>query len=568
MPAAQDVPVAAVTIKIAGTALDNKLMMDLLDVQVRDNLLQPDTALLRFRDPDGAHIDDARFTPGKDLEVMFAARDAKSTVSVFKGEIVGLEPEFSHDRLVISIRAYDHGWRLNRNRRSQIFTDITAADMIKKIGGEAGMSPGTIEPSPNVYKFFQQSMETDWEFCQRLARLTNCEFVVDGKTFHFRPRKKEGVAATLEWGEDLLSFRPRLTAVGQVKSVKVASPDPKTRQVIVGEASAPQLPHTAPAVAGRTTMLNDVGAGSVVVANHVAETGSEANSLAQNTLDRLAMSLVEADGAIYGDPAVTAGCTIKIDKVGTRFAGEYVVSQTTHRYGGGRDYKTEFVISGRTSHSIADLVRRDNGPDWASSLVIGIVTNNNDPENLGRVRVKFPQLGDTIEGWWARVATPHAGKSAGMYYLPDVDDEVVVAFEHGDTRRPIILGSLYNGRDKVPTELIDPGAAPKKPLFGVKTSHEAYVESTQKMTLRSHEKMTVEVLRDGQGGTGDFTLDAKGNVKETAAQKFEVEGATVSIKGQGSVTVEATGGLTLKGATVDIQATGPVNVKGAVINLG
>ena len=81
------------------------------------------------------------------------------------------------------------------------------------------------------------------------------------------------------------------------------------------------------------------------------------------------------------------------------------------------------------------------------------MTQNDDPDELGRVRVKYPALGDETEGWWARVAAPGAGKDRGLLMMPLVGDEVLVGFEHGDARRPFVLGSLWNGEDK-PGELV------------------------------------------------------------------------------------------------------------------
>jgi uncharacterized protein involved in type VI secretion and phage assembly len=80
-------------------------------------------------------------------------------------------------------------------------------------------------------------------------------------------------------------------------------------------------------------------------------------------------------------------------------------------------------------------------------VVVGIVTNNQDPEKLGRIKVRFPWLSDVNESAWARLSTPLAGKGRGFYYLPEIEDEVLVAFEFGDINRPIIIGSLWNGEN-------------------------------------------------------------------------------------------------------------------------
>jgi uncharacterized protein involved in type VI secretion and phage assembly len=189
--------------------------------------------------------------------------------------------------------------------------------------------------------------------------------------------------------------------------------------------------------------------------------------------------------------------------------------------------------------------------------------------------VKFEALGAGIESAWARVATLNAANQRGIFMLPQPDDEVVVGFEHGDPRRPFVLGSLYHGKAKLPAELKDP-TSKRKALFGVKTDHEVFVDGKQKMTLRTGEKMTVEVNKNGEKGTGDFLLDAKGNVEQKAAQSFKINGqtieidgkGTVKIKGSGSVTVESSASLQLKGATIDVNASGPLTLKGAIINIG
>jgi phage protein D len=569
-------PVPGFKLLIDGTPAAGELMFSLLDVQVRDSTHAPDTAVIRFRDAAGNLIRDDRLGIGKRIDIRFSEREETETVSVFKGEIVALEPEFTERECIVAVRAYDLSWRLNRQRTSTTFQDVMPEDMIKQVAGKVGIAAGTVPRSKTKFEFFQQSMETDWDFCQRVARLMNLEFIVDDGKFHLTKRTRSAPATTLKWGDNLLAFKPRMSGLGQVTKVRVANRDPLTRQELEGVATDPVIPHRSDAIDGRDEAISRLGNQEVVIADRVLETQAEADEIAQMALDRLAGSFVEAEGRTWGDPNVRAGSTVKLENVGG-FSGEYALSETTHRYSGGSGYITSFVISGRSSYALTELIRRDGGADWSSSLVLGIVSNNHDPKKMGRVRIKFPALGDTIESGWARVLTPNAGKEGrGMYYLPQIDDEVVVAFEHGDTRRPLVLGSLFNGRDQIPPELLDP-SDDRKPLFGVQTPHEALVDSKQKMTLRSHETLIVEVAKDGQGGTGDLRIDAEGNVDGHAALEIKL-GADrsitidakqeVTLKGKAGVTIQSDGALRLKGSLIDINASGAVTVKGSVINLG
>jgi uncharacterized protein involved in type VI secretion and phage assembly len=83
-------------------------------------------------------------------------------------------------------------------------------------------------------------------------------------------------------------------------------------------------------------------------------------------------------------------------------------------------------------------------------LVEAIVIDNKDPDQLGRVKLKFPTLPDMPESFWARLVMPMAGKERGWMTIPELDDEVLVAFAHGDFNHAIVMGGLYNGVDTPP----------------------------------------------------------------------------------------------------------------------
>jgi uncharacterized protein involved in type VI secretion and phage assembly len=193
------------------------------------------------------------------------------------------------------------------------------------------------------------------------------------------------------------------------------------------------------------------------------------------------------------------------------------------------------------------------------------VTNIDDPEKLGRVRVKFPALGDTIEGAWARIATPGAGHDRGMMFLPKPNDEVVVAFEHGDKRRPIVLGALFNGRDTPSDKMLQNG--PRGAAWVVHTEEDAEFQTGRQFMITASDHMEITIQRSS--GAGDLAVKADDKIEVTAGSTILIDGrGAVTIKSAAGINVEATGPLKLKGATVDIDGTAGVTVKGAIINLG
>jgi uncharacterized protein involved in type VI secretion and phage assembly len=120
--------------------------------------------------------------------------------------------------------------------------------------------------------------------------------------------------------------------------------------------------------------------------------------------------------------------------------------------------------------------------------VVGVVTNNNDPDQVGRVRVKYPSLSDSEESAWARIATPSSGNERGLLMLPQAGEEVIIGFEHGDTRRPIVIGSVFNGRDKPGTELIQN----KDGSLGVVSNEKIHLHSKKDFEIKSDQNMVIK----------------------------------------------------------------------------
>jgi len=205
------------------------------------------------------------------------------------------------------------------------------------------------------------------------------------------------------------------------------------------------------------------------------------------------------------------------------------------------------------------------------------VTNNNDPDQMGRVKVKFPALPDStsgpLESTWARIAVLGAGNARGTFMTPQVNEEVLVGFENGDSRRPLVIGSLYNGRDKPGTDLLQN----KDGSFAVASDKKVFMTSKEDMVFKSQKAMTIEVQNDQKSTVkGSVDQQISGGVKHKASTSYEIEagssvkikGATMTVEATGSLTVESKGSLSLKGMTVDVQANTALNLKGAIINIG
>ena len=158
-------------------------------------------------------------------------------------------------------------------------------------------------------------------------------------------------------------------------------------------------------------------------------------------------------------------------------------------------------------------------------VTIGVVTNNKDPDKLGRIRVRFPWLSDREESAWARLLSPMAGNDRGFYCLPEIDDEVLVAFEHGQVEFPYILGALWNGKDKPPGHNDD--GKNNQRLIKSRSGHVIILDDTE-----GEEKI---IIRD-KTAKNEIVIDSKTN-----AMTIKVE-QNLNIETKGNISLKSSGG--------------------------
>jgi phage protein D len=560
--------VALSNIRLDGSELAQEIKHQVREVKVSSYLRLPDvctlTASFPRQSPDGAApIDGQPFSIGAQLEIQLSARDSLATKTLFKGDIVTIEPRFGAGGVELTVRAFDPLHKLLRSRNSRTFQNQTTSDIVEKVVSDAGFSV-SCESSGTPHDFMQQSNETDWDFIWRLAERIGFELVIEDGTMHFR--KPSGDAVTeLQWPDTLHSFNPRLTAIQQVEQVTLSAFDPKTKDTINSTASSTD-PIAAIGIT-RSQVASAFAGGAVHVATEPVKTKAEADALTQALLDKLANGYIAAEGVTDGNPDIRAGAKIHVTGLGQKFSGTYRVATATHLLRGGGTYETHFANS--AAHTLLGAMgaeRGTGGPDIAGQLVLGLVTNNDDPDGMGRIRVRYPALGDNAEGIWARVLVPSAGDERGLLMLPQVGDEVLVGFEHDDMTRPYVLGSLFNGKQQPGDDLLQN----KDGSLAVLSDKQILLQSKGDQTVKSAGKLTVEIDGNVQEKyKQDWTNEITGQATLKATQPFEIDGQNVTIKGQAQISVEGNAQVTIKCGPASIQL-GPsgVQISGPMIQLG
>lgn len=212
-------------------------------------------------------------------------------------------------------------------------------------------------------------------------------------------------------------------------------------------------------------------------------------------------------------------------------------------------------------------------------VTVGIVTDNEDPEKLGRVKLKLPDRLGNLETDWARVATIMGGNSMGAFFLPDVNDEVLVMFREGDIREPYVIGSLWNSKEKPPEDNGDG----KNNIKVIKTrkGHTITIDDDDNgggIEIKSENGTLVHLDNKDSGkiaieaGGAKASFDGNSNeIKVSGDAKVEVGSGSckIVVDGQGSaVQIESSAKVAVKGAMVEVKASGNLDLKSdGIINI-
>lgn len=561
--------------------LMQKLMEDILQVSVEESLHVPSLFTLVVKNdyfPGRAEQDSPwRYKDllaiGKTVKIGFASStnmaqefSQEQQGEVFRGEITAIETHFMREsQAPVIVRGYDVSHRLHRGRYNRSFQNMTDSDIVKKLAKEVGIeaTDRTVDSSGEPHDYVFQENQTNMQFLrERAARLGFELFVQDGKLYFRKPKRDPSQDLRLQWLRNLHSFRVRTTSAEQVKSVEVRGWDYGEKKAIVSTATSPKQvitqtqngkgPETS------TKFQLDRQPPKLVVVDQPIFRSKEADTIAQALCDELGGEFVGADAAAEGNPLLRPGRVVHLEDMGS-YSGEYYITETRHLYHK-RVYTTDFSVRGLRGGSLLNLLSTPKSANPGQTLLVGIVTDNKDPEGWGRVKVKFPTLTEEHNSNWARVVAAGAGSQRGFDCLPEINDEVLVAFEHGDIHRPYIIGGVWNGKDAPSTKVNDAvqGGKVRLRTFKTRTGHQLqFVEED-----KGNSKAGVYVETKGGHKLRLNDSDKCIEVQTSGGHKLRLSDMDASIN------MSSTGSITLKAnTTIDIKASGIVTVQGQLIKL-
>ncbi len=587
-------------IKLDGTALSATTLTELDSLRVERSLWMPSRCTIRFSDPKFELTDAGTFALGKTLKVSLP--DIAGTVAeVFDGEItdVAVEQDVNRNHQIV-VGAMDKGHRLASDTKLRTFASKTYSDIVSTIATDAGLTADVTATSP-AEPYVVQTVN-NYAFLWELARRVGYDWWIDAGKLCFKPSPTTA-GPTLTFNDTLTDFRVRYSGATKGSKITVQGWDPATQAAVTGDdastlggSAMPAIGSDAPFVTDGRTKAKSGWAKELKTGAFIATTTTEAKAVAQALAQQADATEVFARGAALSTPTLVPGKAVTIENMGTKVSGKYYVTTVEHTFGeGGPGVTTRFTAGNKAPVGLADLLGGPStgAPSWGTiGLVAGVVTNIEDPDKAGKVKDKFPSLSSADESAWARVVSIGAGATRGIEFLPEVNDEVIVGFEQGDLRYPVVLGGVWSKKYKPP--ISETASTVKMRTIQSRLGHKIEIsdgesddkksvtitlaDAKTKLTL-AHDKVEVEsasgkplTLKTGShkieiDGSGNITLKGAKITLDAGTGDVELKGMNIKLTASGQMGLKASGPFKAEGALANLESSGITTVKGSMVKI-
>ena len=559
--------VATYDILIDGNALDPSFQLLSLSVAKESNRMP--VAKIVFRDGEAAEktfalSNNAAFVPGKKI-IINIGRDTTNK-QVFKGMIIthAIKVKISGSS-ELHIECRDEAVSMSVGRHSKYYTQLTDADLFNQLINKYGLKANA-EATALVHKEIVQHHISDWDFLLLRAEANGMLVnVSDGTIKIAKPVTTAAPVLEVTFGASIIEFEAEMDARNQYNSVKTASWDYKNQQLFTADSSSTTL--TEPGnIAGSQLAQATKTDYEMHSSGHLLE--QELQAWADGAFMRSRLSKIRGRAKVDGFNGIQPGDMLKLSGVGDRFNGNAFVTGVRHDVGQGLwETQVQFGLHpqyhAQLHNDIADVPNAGlAGP--INGLHIGkVVQLENDPDGEGRILVKVPTIDKDAQGIWTRIATLDAGADRGSFFMPEVNDEVIVGFINDDPRHAVLLGMLHSSAKPAP--LTAQSANDKKGITTRSKMHLSFDDGTKTITIDTPAGNCITL---DEAGTKIEITDQNGNKVTMDSAGIKVESPlAIEIKAGTNLTLSAAASLSISAASVSIKADADVSMQGAIAKL-
>lgn len=565
----------AFEVSVAGAAIEPLVAGDVVEVEVHEEVGRHGrlTLLVQNWDADQRtvrHSDDGPFAPGQDIAVSLGYHADLSPV--FDGVIVSLTAHFPRGgNPVLRVEGRSRSILLEHPPRSRQLADVTDADIAAALAADYSLETDAADGV--IHPFFVSDRSSDWAALSRRAGELGWVVFVRDHTLIMRPPSPPDEPIEVDWTRTLVELHLTQDLTRAIDNAVGVAWDTESLEAEESEQSAGAAGLDVGSRAAHDVAVGDAGwpLRTRRVESAAVAASDEADARAVGAQRDAALAHVYGSGVVQGDPALRCDGWIKVLGAGRRLSGPHYVTAARHRLSA-QGYQTEFQLGAPP---------RLLPPEGAGCghetpvLARGIVEALDDPASQNRVKVRLPWRGDGGDGVWAPVANVDAGDGYGAVILPDVGQEVLVGFVGSDPSHPVVLGSLYNGKQQPPLVVADTNAVrtlvtPEKHALRLEDGDASAVTLTsgkgQSIVLSDKDSEVVISHQDSGNSIrlsaeGIDLVAAKGDITlKSSAGTITLESLKLEGKASGPSKLESS-------ATFDLTASGSLGLKGSLVTI-
>ncbi len=565
-----------VEIKSNGSAIRSEVQI--IAVRTRAEVNRVPEAVIVIQDGDVATsefpiADSKDFIPGADIEIRASYGSARSA-TIFKGVVTATRLRIDSDqgpRLEITCR--NKAYVLLNGARTAIFKDQTDSNIIAKVIGDAGLN-SKVASTKFKHPEFIQMKTTDWDFIVARAAANGLNVTaLDDTLAVVEPEFSAAPKLVVTFGMDLISFDAEMSSRLQFAEYSQARWDPKDQAMAQstakaqsnnkwGDLSAKKL---AEAAKDRTQTTH----GSAPMDTTYMETAMKGHAT------RADLAALQGVVTFQGNAQPELNGTLELAGLGDRFSGTGIICGVMHRIAAG-----QWTTQTQLGLTLSPDETHNGGP--RHGLMIGkVVKLDEDPESLYRIAVKLPEIDGGETPVWARLGLDYATTEAGMMFLPEIDDEVVIGFLDDAPVSPVILGSLHNPKSAQPKNFTPAQENNTKVIVTRSQLKVIFDEDKKVLTLETPGGNTAVLDDDAKSvtltdlngntvelGTSGITLESKSDVTIKASGNIDLKAGSNVTLGGGQIEASADMGFKASGgASAEVTSGGTMTVKGSLVQI-
>lgn len=560
IPNIQTTDLATYTLTVDGEEIDESV--PITGVTIIKEINKIPLAKIKIADGDAAKenfeiSNTEQFIPGKEVEIKLGYHNEEETV--FKGIIIQHNNKISNGKGELVIECKDKAVKMTISRKNKHYNDVSDADIAEELIGNYGLE-ADVEPYLVQYKDLVQYEQSDWDFMlSRIDTLGKICIVNDGKISIKKPELSGEPVLDVLFGSTIQEYHADMDARNQITTL-VGKTWNYSEQAITESGAEEPIIETEPGNITNTELSGVLATEDYTLLYSGKLMQEELQAWSDAKMMKHRFAKITGSVKFQGYAALQLDSYVKLNGVGDRFNGPVFVSGIKHEYSDG-NFSTEATFGLKPQWYTETIF--PNHPDAqygrvpvSSGLLVGIVTDLEDPEGEDRVKIRIPVISESQDGIWARVATTDAGNKRGTFFRPDIGDEVLIGFIQNDASHPVILGMLNSSAKPAPlsasNDNIEKGYVSREQLKMIFNDEEKSlkIETPAGKKITISEQDALIKIEDENGNK--ITMDSSGITVEAAATLTLKAGAAVKIEAP-AITVEASATTVIKGGMVQIN---------------